>query len=88
MASYLTSLKLYAYLNAGWVELTTDTLLKSGASANWGIDGSGPLDFIAGVGELNFTLHNQSAKYYPGGDSPLSGWKWNVPKKTCCHWWR
>ena len=73
---------LYAYLNAGWVDLTTDVQEKASLNANWGMDGNGPLDIVGDIGELRFTLRNDDGKYYPDGGSPLSGWGWGVPIKV------
>ena len=82
MAAYLTSYTLHAYLSGEWVDLSGDVLIQHGLSAEWGIDGSGPLDNIADIGELQFTLDNSTGQYYLNGSAPLSGWGWGVPIKV------
>lgn len=73
------SITISAYLNSSWVDLSSDVLGRGGLSADWGIDGNGPMDFIAGVGSLKLTLWNYTGQYYPDGSSPLSGWTFGVP---------
>lgn len=69
----LTSCTLYANLDAGWTDLSTDVV--GGLSASWGISGTTPKDRIAETGMLNFTLDNCAGYYTPGGAAVKAGWK-------------
>jgi hypothetical protein len=81
MSAQLDSIELLAYLDGAWVDITADTLSKYGISAKWGINGIGKFDLLADIGELNFSLLNNTGKYYPDGGSALTGWTRNVPVK-------
>jgi hypothetical protein len=79
---YLDSIQLLAYLDGAWVDIYPD--VRTGAdsiSAKWGINGIGKFDLLADIGELNFSLINNTGKYYPDGGAALTGWTRNVPVK-------
>jgi hypothetical protein len=73
---YPDYVKIYAYLNNVWVDITDDHVGESvtTASANWGISGTSPTDLVATTGTLNFALLNRTGKYLPGLSTALSGW--------------
>ena len=68
-----------AYLNGSWVDITDDVL--GVVRGEWGISGTGPIDFVADTGSLEFDLqnHNPVGKYSPGHPNCTSGWKKGVP---------
>ena len=68
-----------AYLNGSWVDITDDVL--GVVRGEWGMGGTGPTDFVADTGSLEFDLqnHNPVGKYSPGHPNCTSGWKKGVP---------
>ena len=68
-----------AYLNGSWVDITDDVL--GVVRGEWGISGTGPTDFVADTGSLEFDLQNYNpvGKYSPGHPNCTSGWKKGVP---------
>ena len=64
-----------AYLNGSWVDITDDVL--GVVRGEWGISGTGPTDFVADTGSLEFDLQNYNpvGKYSPGHPNCTSGWK-------------
>lgn len=67
-----------AYLNGSWVDITDDVL--GVVRGEWGISGTGPIDFVADTGSLEFDLQNYNpvGKYSPGHPNCTSGWKKGV----------
>jgi hypothetical protein len=57
-----------------WVDFTPDVVPDEGISGSGGIFGNGPLDRVAGIGELKFTLNNTESNsggvtgYYSPGN--------------------
>jgi len=78
VANYFTSVVLQVNLGS-WTDISTDWLVNESASMEWGISGSGPLDLMPDIGEMQFVLNNSTGKYYPDGATPLSGWGYGVP---------
>jgi len=81
MSEQLTGIKFYAYLGGAWIDITDDYF--GDIDVQWG-GGNSPLDVVADIGEISFTLFNADGKYYPDGDAPLSGWGFGVPIKWVC----
>lgn len=69
------SVNLYLYLTSGWTDSTSDVLSNSSINATWGMRSNRPTDRLADVGQLTFSLNNETGKYTPGSASVLSGWK-------------
>jgi len=78
MAVYPTSYKVWAYLDGGWVDLTSDCI-KDDIFAMWGMMGNNPFDRLATTGRMNFQLNNVTGKYSPDRAGVLAGWKQGVP---------
>ena len=68
-----TSIQVYAYLNSAWSDLSADVMIDSLRFYD-GTRGTSPLDIVGDVGGFEFTLKNNTGKYYPDSASPLSGW--------------
>lgn len=74
--------KIYFNLNSVWTDSTSDVLSGSKLNAVWGMRNNKPLSLLADVGQLTFSLNNETGKYTPGGVSALSGWKKGVAVKV------
>jgi hypothetical protein len=68
-----------------WSDLTPDLIAPEGVRLFYGIDGNGPNDNIAGVGELQFTLRNDIGNsggvlgyYSPNHASKRAGWTFGI----------
>lgn len=68
-----------------WSDLTPDLIAAEGVRLAYGIDGNGPNDNIAGVGELAFTLRNDTGNsggvlgyYSPNHASKRAGWTFGI----------
>lgn len=75
-----TSIKLYAYISAAWVELND----KGGAvpaPGSWGMSDNAPSTRLADPGSLNVTLDNSGGLYTPDGPDALAGWTEGLPAK-------
>ena len=59
------TLTIYAYLDAVWTDITSDTIAS--ASSEWGMSSNKPLDLLAKTGQLRFSLKNSTGKYIPSG---------------------
>lgn len=59
----------------GWTALDDDVLASAPIQVRYGIDGSSPLDRVAGSGSLSFGLDNSSplGRYTPGHANVLAG---------------
>lgn len=69
---------LYAYLAAGWTDITADTIIDNGMDGGNGFSGTKESDRVAQSGNLTFYLKNYGTwdgKYIPGHSSCVSGWK-------------
>lgn len=66
-----------AELSSGvWADLSGDII---GAIAfDAGLEGSGPLDRVAKVGTLSFSLDARDGRYNPRRSTVLAGWQWGV----------
>lgn len=62
----------YAYLDATWTDITSDISAGGSISAEGGMNGNKPLDLLAQVGQLNFSLLNNTGRYTPSGTSVIS----------------
>ena len=83
------SLIVEAYLSGSWVDLTPDTVARSGMTIKYGIDGHGPADMVAAVGSCAFTLRNDAGNsgglegyYSPRHANVRSGWGFGVPVRV------
>src|SRR4051812_44975188 len=79
-----TTFRIDAKLNGvTWTEITDD-VARGSVRHFHGIDGNGPLDLVAGSGEMQFDLQNfakgsRPAGYYsPGHASVRVGWNYGV----------
>ena len=81
MSEQLSGITFLAYLSGAWVDITDRYM--GDIDANWG-GGNSPLDVVADIGEISFTLHNASGEFYPDGTAPLTGWGFGVPIKFVC----
>lgn len=79
------TLALEAYLGGAWVALTSDVIISSGLNIDYGIQGAGPLNRIAGSGTCTFTLNNSvtnsggvNGYYTPGHTNQKSNWDLGV----------
>jgi len=73
-----TSIKIYAYISAAWVELD-DTGGANGLSLTNGMTDNQPTTRLADPGKITFSLNNSTGAYSPDGPSALSGWKKGLP---------
>lgn len=73
---YLDSVKIYAQLAGVWTDMTV--YLIRDVDAEWGMNGNGPLDLLAGTGTMDLTLDNQGANLIPGMPGALAGWEKGV----------
>ena len=73
MAEYPESVKVYANIDAGWTEITSDTVDK--IEGYWGIRSNREVDRVADVGFLYFTMDNSAGLYAPALGTALAGWK-------------
>src|SRR3972149_11486480 len=73
---YLDSVKIYAQLAGVWTDMTV--YLIRDVDAEWGMNGNGPLDLLAGTGTMDLTLDNQGADLIPGMTGALAGWEKGV----------
>jgi hypothetical protein len=69
-----------------WTDVTSDVIITAGVSLGYGIGGQGPLDRLAGSGQMNFAMNNSDtnsgslAGYYtPGHDNARTGFELNCP---------
>ena len=83
------SLTVEAYLSGSWVDLTPDTVARSGMAIKYGIDGHGPADMVAAVGSCAFTLRNDAGNsgglegyYSPRHANVRTGWGFGVPVRV------
>ena len=72
-----TSIKLYAYLNAAWVELDDVAPIE----VQYGMPDNLPTTRLADVGEMIFNLNNSTGQYSTNHPSALSGWNRGVTVK-------
>lgn len=77
--TYPTSVKIYAYLNSSWTDLSS--YVVSGVKGHWGLLTNHPLDLLADIGTIEFMLNNSGNEFAPDHASALSGWGWGVPVK-------
>jgi hypothetical protein len=75
----LDSYAVYAYLTAGWTDITGDVISDIGAK--WGINGTTPNDRMADTGTLEFTLNNYDGSYTPDGANVVAGWQKGIQIK-------
>src|SRR3990172_4129372 len=73
---YLDSVKIYAQLAGVWTDMTV--YLIRDVDAEWGMNGNGPLDLLAGTGTMDLSLDNQGANLIPGMPGALAGWEKGV----------
>ncbi len=79
-----------AELSTGvWTDLMPDVLLDRGLSFEYGIRGAGPMDLVAGSGNLRFALDNRESNsaakrgyYTPGHADKRSGWDEGIQART------
>ncbi len=64
--------KVYLYLSGVWTDVSKDQVDDKRVSAVGGMRGNKPLDLLADVGQLNFSLLNNTGKYTPNGTSVIS----------------
>ncbi len=81
MANSIT-MTVYLELDAIWTDVTADVLADSRLSASWGMRDNKPMSLISDVGQLTFSLNNNSGKYTPFSGTALSGWKKGTPVKV------
>jgi len=72
MTVYLTSDKIWAYVTAGWTDITSDVVRT--VSGKWGMVRNGPLDLLAKTGTMKFFLDNTAGTYSPYLAGALAGW--------------
>jgi len=74
MTEYVTPV-VYALIGSPltWTNITSDVI--GTIAAEWGIQGSTPIDRIADTGTLTFTLNNATGKYSPDHAAALAGWR-------------
>lgn len=84
------SMHLWAELSGVWTDLGNDPIAAGvGLNLEYGIDGNGPQDLVAGSGVLEFLLANdaQNSLGLQGAYSPLhankrAGWGFGIPVKV------
>lgn len=83
MAAAYPDIYLYAYVTAGWVDITADFLGTNDARGDvrQGMSDNRPLTRIARTGEFVFYLNNTTGRYSPGHAGALTGWKTGIPVK-------
>lgn len=64
--------QIYFELDSVWTDVTSDVMF--GLSCSGGMRSNKPLDNLADIGQLSFTLKNNTGKYIPGGSAAVSGW--------------
>lgn len=69
-----------------WTNLTPDVIVANGIQWEYGLDGSGPRDCLAGAGSLRFQLRNGPTNsgstlgwYSPVHGSRRTGWTYGIP---------
>lgn len=78
-AVYPDSMKVYAYLNSAWSDITADVI--GSVTGYWGVRSNREVDRVADTGRTQMTLNNATGKYSPNLAGALSGWKKGVPIK-------
>jgi len=68
------TMQVYFELDAVWTDVTSDVISDARLDAVWGMSTNKPLDTLADIGQLSFTLKNNTGKYIPGGSAAVSGW--------------
>lgn len=59
--SFTTKIEMeFSGAGAGWTDVSADVLAYDGIVADYGIHGSGPLDRVAGIGTITFSLRNST----------------------------
>lgn len=76
MSVYLDSYQIYAQLSGVWTDVTAWVI--GDITAKWGIAGTGPLDRVAGTGEMRITLDNSTGLWVPDSPGAQAGWKKGV----------
>lgn len=67
------TMQVYFELDAVWTDVTSDVISDARLDAVWGMSTNKPLDNLADIGQLSFTLKNNTGKYIPGGSAAVSG---------------
>ncbi len=72
-----------------WSNISADLVAAEGLRIDYGIQGNGPLDSVAGTGMLEFTLRNDAGNaggtqgwYSPLHASVRAGWNYDVPVRV------
>jgi len=84
------TIALQAELSTGvWTDLMPDVLLDRGLGFDYGVKGVGPMDLVAGTGNLHFALDNRESNsaakrgyYTPGHADKRSGWDESIQVRT------
>lgn len=71
---------------ASWTDITADVIISRGVSLGYGISGHGPMDRLAGSGQMSFVLNNSAENsgsligyYTPGHANARTGFELNLP---------
>jgi len=76
---HLDGYKVWAYLTAGWMDVTSYAV--SEIAGDWGNQSPDPLDMVAATGTFSVTLNNTDQKFSPGYAGALAGWKKGIKIK-------
>jgi hypothetical protein len=79
MEVYPSAHRVMANLDGVWTDITSYVI--EDITGSWGIQGNGPLDFLADTGTIRITLNNMDQRFTPGHPSALAGWKKGIPIK-------
>lgn len=86
-ATEITSFLIEAKLDgSNWTDITPDVIISAGIRFGYGIRGHGPLDRMAGSGQLSFSLNNSATNsgsllgyYTPEHANVRTGFELNLP---------